>query len=184
MIQHEDIEGLAVIQSAEIEKPFSELAKVVGDVNIIELGTAAGGFSVFLAKIFKQKIYTFDTRDIGNRKDIFKKYNIEFKLCDVLNTNTIKELIEQDKPCLLLCDNGHKITEFNKFAGYLKSGDIIMAHDYCQSIEYYYKYVNSKHWNYCEITDEHIIDSCKRYNLLPFMQEIFINVAWKICKKF
>ena len=89
----------------------------------------------------------------------------------------------EDKPCLLLCDNGEKIKEFRAFAKYLKKGDVIMAHDYCKDGNYFNDHIRGVHWNFCEIGDGHVQDICDKYNLVPFMQEMFINVVWKICKK-
>ena len=80
-----------------------------------------------------------------------------------------------------MCDGGSKINEFNLLSKYLKSGDIIMAHDYVDTKENFLKNYKNKIWNLREIGDEHIKNTCEKYNLKSYMKETFDKVVW-VCK--
>lgn len=47
----------------------------------------------------------------------------------------VESFIKREGTTLILCDGGSKINEFNILSKYLKSGDIIMAHDYVDTKE-------------------------------------------------
>jgi hypothetical protein len=83
---------------------------------------------------------------------------------------------------IVLCDGGSKKNEFNLLSEFLKEGDIIMAHDYAPSLEFSMEKMQNKIWNWHEILDADIEESCKKFNLTPFLQEEFLNVAW-VCRQ-
>lgn len=58
-----------------------------------------------------------------------------------------------------------------------------MAHDYAPNTEYFEQYMRNKIWNWHEIQDSDIIDSCEKYGLKPYMREEFLSVAWACFKK-
>lgn len=186
-LMHDFIDGFELAQNKYIDAPFRALAEVLGDANIIEIGTAKGGFAIFLAQTFKQPIHTFDTMvpvdNIQIRQDVFNKYRIEFVLGDVFKHGIIEKIISQPRRCLVLCDNGDKIREFRHFAMFLKKNDIIMAHDYAPDGNFFNDEIRGKYWNFFEIGDGHVQDVCDEYGLVPFMQEDFIFALWKICIK-
>ena len=53
-----------------------------------------------------------------------------------------------------------------------------MAHDYAPNKEYFEEHMRDKIWNWHEIQDSDIQESCKKYHLTPYMQNEFLSVAW------
>jgi len=181
--EHKNVEGLAIVQNIYIDDAFTELSKVSDNVNIIELGTAAGGLTILLNKIFQQRIYTFDNNKFDKTLEIFKDYDIRFFYENIFDNQNVRELISEKKRCILLCDGGNKCQEWNEYAPLLKPNDIIMAHDYSKDGTFFYNKIREKYWNFHEIDDLCVQDSYKKYNLIPYMQEKFIYAVWKICIK-
>ena len=66
---------------------------------------------------------------------------------------------------------------------YVKSGDFIMAHDYAENREVFENQIYLKVWNWHEISDSDIRQSCEENNLEIFDKETFENVAWTCRKK-
>jgi hypothetical protein len=57
-----------------------------------------------------------------------------------------------------------------------------MAHDYSPNENYFQEHINNKVWNWLEIQDLDINDSCLKNNLSPYMEDEFRKVVW-VCKK-
>lgn len=83
-----------------------------------------------------------------------------------------KKNIQGEGRTVLFVDGGNKKIEFNCLAEYIKPGDIILAHDYVCTKEEFINDYKDKIWDWGEITEEGIEESCKKYNLQPFMEEI------------
>ena len=169
---------------------YSTFYKLIDDTKpkrILEIGTALGGFTMFLKKVVDSfnldtKILTFD---ISARPwyDDMKKMGIDVRVEDIFNDyqdipNEIKNFIKQDGLTIILCDGGDKIREFKLLSHFLKKGDIIMAHDYAPNQEYFDNYINGKIWNWLEIQDKDINESCMKHNLTPFMEYELRDVVW------
>jgi cephalosporin hydroxylase len=169
---------------------YSTFYKLIDDTKpkrILEIGTALGGFTMFLKKVVDSfnldtKILTFD---ISARPwyDDMKKMGIDVRVEDIFNDyqdipNEIKNFIKQDGLTIILCDGGDKIREFKLLSHFLKKGDIIMAHDYAPNQEYFDNYINNKIWNWLEIQDKDINESCMKHNLTPFMEYELRDVVW------
>jgi hypothetical protein len=159
---------------------------------IIELGTRKGAFTLFLGMYGYIKSCTIYTYDIENFvppgiKLLFNDYafDIAFWNGDIFKdscmSNFLREHIQEDGRTLLLCDNGDKIREFKTFAPLLKSGDVIMAHDYVETQERFEKEFKKEKWGYCEVTYQDIAEDCEKHNLQPHLQEIFDDVVW-LCR--
>jgi cephalosporin hydroxylase len=169
---------------------YSTFYKLIDDTKpkrILEIGTALGGFTMFLKKVVDSfnldtKILTFD---ISARPwyDDMKKMGIDVRVEDIFDDyqdipNEIKNFIKQDGLTIILCDGGDKIREFKLLSHFLKKGDIIMAHDYAPNQEYFDNYINGKIWNWLEIQDKDINESCMKHNLTPFMEYELRDVVW------
>jgi hypothetical protein len=103
---------------------------------------------------------------------------------DALNSTVLEYHVKYaEGPALVLCDGGNKPAEFNRYAKFLRSGDVIMAHDYAPTHDYFYDQMHGKHWNWWEIQDSEIADACARCKLEPFMQDEFQRVAWACRRK-
>ena len=104
---------------------------------IIELGTMAGGMTLIFgihALRMGADVMTFDIRP-EPRDAVWKTLSaalpIKYHKGDVFDHET-EEIIKTymgEGRILLYCDDGKKIDEFNRYAQYLKPGDVIMTHD-------------------------------------------------------
>ena len=142
---------------------------------VIELGSGAGGFSLYLAEKFGKKFYTFDMinkldkySDVKNR---LLKLGAHFYFENVFKSNTLNSIFNMDGRVLLLCDNGDKLEELITFSPKLKSGDVIMAHDYFPTAEDYY---NQTIWKTCALTDGDENDD----TLDPYYKDDFVKAFW------
>jgi len=121
---------------------------------IIELGSGAGGFSLYLAEKFGAKFHTFDIinkmdrySDVRKRIESFESH-VYFE--DIFRSSNLKKLFAANKRILLLCDNGDKLRELQAFAPLLKNNDVIMVHDYFPTA---LDYENQNIWRCCAFTD-------------------------------
>ena len=191
------IEDLHAGQSENIYPAFKKLKQILLEKDnlpkqIIEIGTCRGGFTVFLKKLFSEAdVFTFDiTKDmpeglhhppypLTNAFPIFEKFNIIFEECNVFhNIEKIKNLIQRNGLTLLFCDGGNKPAEFQIFSQFLKTGDLIFAHDYIDTPENFQANFNGKIWNWHETQESDLSHSCEINNLKPFMQEEFTQAVW------
>jgi hypothetical protein len=109
-------------------------------------------------------------------------FNQPYSDLDIQHVEEVKSFIQQSGTTIVMCDGGSKRNEFNILTPFLKSGDIIMAHDYAPNSEYFETYINGKVWNWHEIEDAHIAECSQKYELEPYLQEEFQKVVW-VCKK-
>jgi hypothetical protein len=56
-----------------------------------------------------------------------------------------------------------------------------MAHDYAPNENYFNENIKGKIWNWLEIQDSDINETCEKYNLKPFMEDDFRSIVW-VCK--
>lgn len=104
---------------------------------VIEIGTSKGGMSALLADCVAHvggEFHTFDVHGDGDYNQYPLKGNATFHCGDCFDWpmfNLICEKTEQPGLCFVLCDGGNKPKEWNAFRQFLKPGDIIGAHDWC-----------------------------------------------------
>lgn len=146
---------------------------------IIEIGTAFGGFGLFLFEN-KGDQCKFITYDILDRVSSYKQYEqIDFRKKDVFhNTQKIADLIINGGKVALFCDGGNKIKEVNTFAKYLKNGDNIFAHDYCVNRGVFMERVFNINWNWCEITYNDIETACLQNNIITVDADLSFESLW------
>lgn len=194
-IAHFSYKGLSIEQNPDVYYPFLRLLETVRPDRILEIGTFSGGFTLFIRDILnnigleKTLINTYDINksylpnDIKNlnvyTENLFNDDYSDFVSDDI--EGYIRDYIKQNGKTLILCDGGNKKNEFNLLCKFLKPDDIIMAHDYSYNYDFFNKNIAKKYWNWLEIEDKDIDTSCEIYNLKPYMQDSFINVAW-VCK--
>lgn len=152
--------------------------------HIIEIGTAGGGWSIYLKEHANQMDATFITYDIQNRpekKSEFLDLGIDFRLQDALSLdsiNEIKNIFSNGGRTAIFCDGGDKILEFNTFSYMLNIGDFIFAHDYSPTYEFLVNNMRGKYWDWGEIMDEHIQDCMQKNYIVKYLPEYFIPSAW------
>ena len=93
----------------------------------------------------------------------------------------VKDFIQSTGNTIVLCDGGNKIAEFNILSEFLKSGDIILAHDYAFDNATFRSEIKGKYWNWHEISESDILPCIKQYNLKSYMKETFEKAVW-VCK--
>jgi cephalosporin hydroxylase len=185
---------LITMQHNDAFDALEKLIRKVRPSQILEVGTAGGGTTLFLREILNEiglensEVLSLDIREkewntsLRNKNIIVHTENV-FDYSD----NTLKRpelivpFIQREGVTIVLCDGGDKKSEFKILSPYLKKGDIIMAHDYIDTIENFHKNFVDKIWNWREIGDEHIIETSNINGLEPYMQDIFSKVVW-VCK--
>ena len=167
-------------QTKHIPKAFSIILKDFEQ--IIEIGTFTGAFTYWLSenKSDSCKIISYD-----NNPDFLQVNNIKdttLRVADCFDVDVIgeiKSLISQPKKTLLLCDGGDKETEFKLFSRYLKTGDVVMLHDYEETPEEYEKIKTELDWP--TISESHY-KNLERYlpelKLRPYLYNEFKQVLW------
>jgi predicted O-methyltransferase YrrM len=188
--------GLMAMQHQNVENVFDSLIKKIKPARVLEIGTSAGGLTLMIRDLLNanglnnSQLRTYDIYDPQYlRYHVIEGADIDIRVKSMFNNQydgliegeELTEYIQQDGVTLVLCDGGSKKNEFNIISDLLKSGDVIMAHDYSKSETHFQKHINNKIWNWFEISDADIADPISRNNLESFMQDEFNNVVWA-CK--
>lgn len=104
---------------------------------IIELGTAKGGLTVFFGMEMRScdgEVHSFDieppTGDFERFRGILPIVFYKKSVFDEFTVKLVQKLLKPPNKTLIFCDNGNKIKELDLYAPLLKRGDYIMAHDY------------------------------------------------------
>lgn len=189
-------QGIVVQQHENVEKTFKSLFDTIKPKRILEIGTASGGLTLLIRDILNEisltetQIRSYDVVEKhGLTPHINNGVNIEVIIKDVFNhsyndlieIDEIQSYIQKEGVTIILCDGGSKKNEFRILSDYLKVGDVIMAHDYSPNEDYFQEHINNKIWNWLEIQDSDINDSCIKNNLVPYMEDDFRQVVW-VCK--
>jgi hypothetical protein len=185
--------GMTAQQTHEVYEVFYNFLNEVKPVRILEIGTALGGFTQFLKWVSEEINHPIDilSYDIYGRSwyDDMINDGIDVRIEDIFTDNYQKvkqeviNFIQQDGVTVVLCDGGNKIGEFNVLSNFIKSGDFIMAHDYGENKEVFETKINRKLWNWFEISNDNIEESCVSNNLDYYNKETFENVVWTCRQK-
>lgn len=170
---------------------FSALYDLIKDhtpTTIVEIGTFSGGLTKFLLDTVSDLNLTTQviSYDVHGRhgNDQLKEYGADIRVKNVFDSKTpelleeVKNDIQSPGMTLVLCDGGNKPVEFNTLSRFLQAGDIIMAHDYSVTRDYYEQHVRNKIWNFCESTLEELKPGIDSNNLKPHREELFQNCVW------
>jgi hypothetical protein len=127
-----------------------QFSKVLSEFNtIIEIGTGRGAFSYWIRNTM-DKDTRFITYDITGDRYEFKNSDIDFRVGDCFSENVMNEIKQEieipNRKVLLLCDGGYKEREFEIFSPSLKSGDVIMCHDYAETVTEFSKLMKTLNW--------------------------------------
>jgi hypothetical protein len=149
--------------------------------NIIEIGTYNGGLTSWLFDNLKEggKLISYDIDGTINHTN---RTDIDFRVEDCFSTKSfvdIIELIQSEGRTLVVCDGGDKPQEFNAFSKYLKSGDVIIAHDFAESEVEWKEKTDYWQWPYeADTTPESIKEGIIRNNLEPYKYEEMKFLLW------
>ena len=185
--------NLIISQHPNVGEKFKTLIDEYKPSRVLEIGTADGGLTLLIRDLLDSVGLTntiVRTYDVNEQKNLkLKERNIEIITKDVFNypysdleyPDEIRDFIQSNGKTLVLCDGGSKKNEFRLLSQFLKYGDIIMAHDYAPNENYFNENIKDKIWNWLEIQDSDINESCLTYNLKPYMEDEFRSVVW-VCK--
>lgn len=183
--------GMASQQNHHVYEVFYNFLNEIKPKRILEIGTALGGFTQFLKKVSDElqldiDILSYDIYEMNWYKNMIE-LGIDVRVENVFDSNyqSVKQevinFIQQDGVTIVLCDGGNKVGEFNILSNYIKQNDFIMAHDYIDTRENFNQNYYKKIWNWHEISEGDITNSCERNNLKSYNKETFDSVIW-VCK--
>lgn len=190
--------GTTTLQCDGVEDKFRNLFSTVKPSQVLEIGTSYGGLTLLIRDLLDEvglpdsdfrsydimetnRFWLEDAISNGAKIDFRIKNVFNHMYSDLVEEEEIRSFIQQPGLTIVLCDGGSKKNEFNILSRLLKPGDIIMAHDYSPTPEYFEEHINNKVWKWHEIQDSDIQHSVELYNLEPFMQDEFQQVVWA-CK--
>ncbi len=180
--------GLAAQQHHDVYQVFYDFIQDTKPARILEIGTALGGFTQFLKRCtsdlqLNTDIRSYDIHRMNWYKDIIAE-GVDVRVENIFNADysecfpEVVEYIKSPGLTVVLCDGGDKIREFRLLSKHIKSGDIIMAHDYAESVEVFNSTIKGTRWNWCEITAGDIEQSAGENSLLYYSKQKFENVVW------
>lgn len=188
--------GIMLQQHEDYQSVFSKLLETSKPARILEIGTGAGGLTLFLKDKLNEiglketYILSYDINTTNFDSTVHDLTNLELSKENLFGggndfilqrNDLIEPYIKSEGLTIVLCDGGNKIKEFNQISPLLKGGDIIMAHDYCDNTESFESDYKDKIWNWCEIQQKDIQQICDQENLEDFMKEDFNKIVW-VCK--
>lgn len=171
-IQMSQVLGVYLALSPDFIKKFD---------TIIEIGTYNGGLTSYLYDMKKEntKLVSYDIDGSINHTG---RTDIDFRVEDCFENKTfvdIVAMIESVGRVLVICDGGNKPKEFNTFSKFLKSGDIIMVHDYKVDDAHWKMITDYWQWPYeFDITYDMIKNGIEENNLEPYKNEQFNFYLW------
>ena len=189
--------GIMLQQHENFSEVFIGFLKNIRPSRILEIGTGAGGLTLFLRETLNEiglqdsKIKSFDVNPMDSvHTEINEMENIEILKDNLFGDNNytltrydlIEDFIKSDGVTLVMCDGGNKVKEFNQISPLIKNGDYIMAHDYVDNNQNFVDNYLGKIWNWAEIKDEDIKDICEKENLVSSNKENFDSIVW-VCKQ-
>ena len=175
--------GITTQQNKNFYPAFQKLFAQENIVRVIEIGTANGGFIRAVRDLTDAEIITYDVLETRHKATL-EENNITVNVKSVFDDfDTVEEYISGKGQVLVLCDGGNKIKEFDVFSKLLKSGDIIMAHDYSYDETMYRAYIRENVWRWCEIQYKDIAMAVETNNLEPVLTEDFQEAVWTCWKK-
>lgn len=149
--------------------------------NIIEIGTYNGGLTSWLYDN-KNPNAMVVSYDIDGSINSTNRTDIDFRVEDCFEEKSFNDIVSYIKKpgkTLVVCDGGNKPKEFSLFSQYLKSGDIIIAHDYMANPEYWKSVTDYWQWPYeADTTYDSIKDAIEKNELEPYRNEEFNFYLW------
>ena len=185
-------DGHIAMQNRFAYDAIYSLIEAIRPDTIVEIGTAQCGLTRFLRRVCDivtptTQVISYDISK-GPRKNDSITDSIDFRLENCFhiekkpeNIPTQQKLfktIRDSRRCIVLCDGGSKIHEFNVIGPHMSSGDIIMAHDYAHSKDVYKSDIQGKFWNWNEIVYSDISKTVDEHNLEYYKKEQFAEAAW------
>lgn len=185
------------MQRPETFEAFDQFIKKEKPKLVVEIGTAYGGLSFALfnaCKRYKTKFITYDIIKNASSEELFAE-GVDFRVENIFFDGTpswqeytlrpavLAEFDSYKSPRIFLCDGGNKVGEFNAFAKIVRSGDILMAHDFAYNKQHHQKNLNEGIWAWAEILEDDIRYSLQQYQLSYYNMSTWEKLAWACTKK-
>jgi hypothetical protein len=175
--------GIFTQQNKNFYPAFEKLFAQENIVRVLEIGTATGGFTRAVRDLTNAEIITYDVIETKHKATL-EENNITINVKSVFEDyEIVEDYISVKGQVLVLCDGGNKIKEFDVFSKLLKSGDIIMAHDYSYDENLYQAYIKNHVWRWCQLQYKDIALAVETNNLEPVLTEDFQEAVWTCWKK-
>lgn len=179
-----DFLGFNMQQQKGVVEAVHELLLTVEPSRIIELGTGFGGLTVFFGLYgYKHEcdVVTYDNEPKDEAvSDLIAFLGVERYILDIFSiVDQISKRIAEPGKTILICDNGNKVREVNTFAGALKPGDVIMAHDYYRFMTQDPGILGPE--TVCEISYDRIEEVCTDNEIGEFMPQVFTPALMWFC---
>ena len=181
-------EGLNVshfgLRAAQNRIAFDGLSILLDEVKprqIIELGAGQGGLTIMLgiwARINGALFHSYELSCPLQLPELHEPLGIGLFAEDCMGKEAsarIATVAQMDGVTLILCDNGNKRTEFARFQGVLKKGDIIMSHDFSDPE----RSIGSNYWGWSEFTP----GDATPYSVKRVYRELLEYGAWGAYEK-
>lgn len=186
-------EGHCAQQHHNVYQIFYNFINEIRPSRILEIGTALGGFTMFLNIICKElelptNIRTYDINP-NNWGESMKNSGIDLRIDNIFSKDwdsvdpEVVNYIQSEGVTIVLCDGGWKKGEFNILSDYIKEGDFILAHDYAESKDVFENSIKNRVWNWHELCYDDVKEPIIRNNLKEYKKEIFANAAWLCTQK-
>lgn len=185
--------GLQMMQNRHAVLAVDRLLRHLEDegrrpARIIELGTGCGGLSVLFhlhAMATDTAFITFDAADTATAaRALFPSLRVDARRRDLgadFTTGEIAREIQQPGVTLLVCDGPDKPGDIARFVPFLKTGDLVMAHDYAATTDVFEGRIRGRTWNWCEVTEQDIAAPVRAYGLQAVCPDVLEPAAW-VCK--
>jgi hypothetical protein len=151
---------------------------------VIELGTGMGALSALLktyCAAVEAEFITYDRAESVAANPRLLELGIHVRVKDIEHEFVIREIareLQKDGLTILICDGPDKAAEVQLFSPYLKTGDLILAHDYAPSREFFDEHIKGKLWSWCEVTDDQLAGVSRDQSLEPLLESVFIPAVW------
>lgn len=171
-IFHYGESGHSIMQVMNIGDLFYQVLTKYELREYIELGCSCGGLSILvadLAEAMERVPFPIAAYDIEQppQKALNDK-RVEWLIGDLHERYAIRGALARGVSRLILVDGGNKALEFRLAAPHLRSGDIIMVHDYFHDQEAFDK---STVWNWFECSYAMVQESVEIYGLKDITAE-------------
>jgi hypothetical protein len=178
-------------QNPNAFESFFYFLKEIRPKRILEIGSATGGFTFFLKETVNNlglecDILSFDIFEYPAYEEL-RNLGVDIRIENIFDENYsnvsqyVKDYILSDGLTLILCDGGNKKEEFKILSQFMKEGDFILGHDYSYDEVTFEEKINKKIWNWLELTEKDISETCVNYNLIDYRRDVFESIVW-ICK--
>lgn len=132
-------EGIPILQHPGVARVFPGLVRCFD--RVVELGAYNGAFSLYLNRVKREdaQVVSFDIDPSLLMLPMDSGVDVRWgNYFEEGTQGDIRRLVSGTRRrVLLLCDGGYKQDEFRMFAPMLKPGDVIMVHDYAETLEEY-----------------------------------------------